>query len=152
MGLDLLDGMFREEILDHSRNPLNQRKLDEADVTAYGVNPFCGDELHLQVRLDEQGRIQEVGLQGVGCSINKATGSMLTQLIRGKTLDDIEALSNVFSKMMQGDSASEAELKELGELEVLSDVRRFPVRIKCALLAWDTLADGIEDYRRDRHG
>ena len=149
MRFNELDGMYREEILEHSRDPRNQQKLADADITAEGVNPFCGDEIHLQVRIDGHGRVQEVGLQGVGCAINKATGSMLTQLIEGRTLNEIEALSNGFSKLMQGDAPSEAELANLGELGVMSDVRRFPVRIKCALLAWDTLADGIDDYRRD---
>ena len=149
MRFNELDGMYREEILEHSRDPRNQQKLADADITAEGVNLFCGDEIHLQVRIDGQGRVQEVGLQGVGCAINKATGSMLTQLIEGRTLNEIEALSNGFSKLMQGDVASDAKLGELG---VMSDVRRFPVRIKCALLAWETLGDGIEDYRRDRQG
>ena len=152
MGLDGLDDLYRGAILDHRRHPRNRDKLDEADVTADGVNPFCGDEIHLQIKLDEHGRVAHVGLQAEGCALNQATGSMLTEAIEGKTLQKIDALAHVFSSMMQGEPHSQEELTELGDLETLSGVRQFPIRIKCALLAWDTLDEGIEEYRRAHHG
>ena len=149
MAFDQLDDVYREVILDHRRHPRNHRKLENADLTADGVNPFCGDEVHLQITLDD-GRVSEVGLQGVGCSINQATGSMLTEAIQGKTVDQIEGLSALFEAMMRGDMLSEKDTKHLGDLQELDGVRQFPVRIKCALLAWSTLEDAIDDYHR-RH-
>ena len=143
-----LDDIYRDAILEHCRNPRNRDSLDHAEITADGVNPFCGDEIHLQVRLDQQGRVSQVGLQGVGCAINQATGSMLTEVMEGKTLEEIQDVSHVFSNMMQGDMPVEKELKVMGDLKALSGVRKFPVRIKCALLAWDALQEGIEEYRR----
>ena len=146
MAFDQLDDFYREVILDHRRHPRNHRKLENADLTADGVNPFCGDEVHLQIALDD-GRVSAVGLQGAGCSINQATGSMLTEAIEGKTLPEVEGLSALFEAMMRGDMLSEKDTQRLGDLQELDGVRRFPVRIKCALLAWSTLDDAIDDYR-----
>ena len=147
MEFDRLDDIYGDPILEHLRNPRNQDKLEDADITARGVNPFCGDEVHLQIKLDGQGRVARVGLQGVGCSINQAAGSMLTEVIEGRTLQEIEAVSDAFGAMMRGGVSSEDEPPLPGELPALSGVRRLPVRIKCALLAWSTLEEGIEEYR-----
>ena len=145
-----LDDLYHDAILDHCRHPRNRPPLADPDITARAVNPFCGDEIHLQIGLDDDGRAARVGLQGVGCSINQAAGSMLTEAIRGQTLTEVEDISNAFGSMMQGDTASEEEVKALSrDLPMLSSVRRFPVRIKCALLAWTALDDGIEEYRRN---
>ena len=148
MEFDQLNDVYREAILDHRRNPRNHARLDDADITSDGVNPFCGDEIHLQIKLDGRGRVARIGLQGEGCSINQATGSILTEVLDGKTIEQIEAVSDAFQRMMRGDTLSDEELRELGELNELSGVRQFPVRIKCALLAWSTLEEGIGDYRR----
>ena len=144
-----LDDVYGETILEHRRNPLNKEKLDDADFTADGVNPFCGDEVHLQVDLDERDLVSRVGFQGEGCSINQASGSILSEIIKGTALTEVEAKAVLFNRLMGGESLSEPELNELGDLKALSGVRNFPVRIKCALLAWSTLEEGIEDYRRD---
>jgi nitrogen fixation NifU-like protein len=144
MALGNLDEIYRDDmILDHRRNPRNPEKPDVVDFTADGVNPFCGDEIHLQFGLDQEGRIAKVGFQGEGCSINQATGSMLSEAIRGLTLPEAEALSERFHRMMQGPEPTPAQLGQLGDLGTLAKVREFPVRIKCALLAWSTLEDGI---------
>jgi len=149
MGLRQLDKVYSEAILDHCRNPRNGEKLEEADITADGVNPFCGDEIHVQISLGRESRTTGIGLQGVGCSINKAAGSMLTESIIGKTPQEVERVSVLFRRMMGGEVLSENELDELGGLQELAGVRQFPVRIKCALLAWSTLEEGIETYHRD---
>ena len=141
-----LDDLYRETILEHCRNPRNRDKLEDGELTAVGVNPFCGDEIHLQFNLDEEGRIAGVGLQGVGCSINQASGSMLTEVIEGKRLEEVESFSDAFRNMMEADPSTPAP-EEVGGLQSLSGVRHFPVRIKCALLAWSTLEEAIEDYR-----
>ena len=142
-----LDDIYPDVILEHRRNPRNRDKLDEAHITASDVNPFCGDEVYLQIALDEQDRVERIGLQAVGCSINQAAASMLTEAIQGKPLEKVEALSSTFSQMMQGDTPAEEAVKNLGNLQVLAGVRRYPVRIKCALLAWSALDDGILEYR-----
>ena len=148
METDELEDLYHETILDHRRNPRNHDKLEDADIVADGINPFCGDEVHIQINLDDGGRITEVGLQGVGCSINQAAGSMLAEVIDGESLDGTEAVSNSFRAMMEGnDSIGGPPLP--GDLQSLSGVKQFPVRIKCALLAWSTLEEGLERYRRD---
>ena len=152
MVLNELDDVYREAILDHSRSPRNREKLERADITADGVNPFCGDEIHVQIALDGDGRVARVGLQGVGCAINQAAGSMLTETVLSMTDGEIEAVSNLFGRLMNGGTLSEAELAELGDLQELVGVRQFPVRIKCTLLAWSTLREGIEEYRRNQTG
>ena len=141
MRFEELDELYQETILEHRRHPRNGNKLADPDISANAVNPFCGDEIHIQITLDGDGRVERVGLQGVGCSINQATGSMLSDAIKGKTLDDLRALSKRFSDLMVGGQSD-----GLGELETLAGVRQFPVRIKCALLAWSALDEGIDDY------
>ena len=144
-----LDEIYRDDaILDHRRRPRNPARLSDADIIADGVNPFCGDEIHLQIRLDAAGRAVAVGFQGEGCSINQATGSMLSEAIKGKTPPEMTALADKFRDMLQSPTPPPAEtLKSLGDLGSLAKVREFPVRIKCALLAWSTLEDGVAGMR-----
>ena len=144
MALGNLDEIYRDDvILDHRRNPRNPVRLNDPDIVADGVNPFCGDEIHLQIRLDAGGRVSEVGFQGEGCSINQATGSMLSEAIKGLTPNEVAELSDSFHRMMQGSDPTQEQLAGLGDLGSLAKVRDFPVRIKCALLAWSTLEDGL---------
>lgn len=144
MALGSLDHIYRDDvILDHRRNPRNPGRLDDADIAMDGVNPFCGDEIHLQIKLDSDCRVARVGFQGEGCSINQATGSMLSEAVKGLTLDEAAGLSDRFHRMMQGPDPSPEQLADLGDLGSLAKVRDFPVRIKCALLAWSTLEDGL---------
>ena len=144
MALGNLDEIYRDDlILEHRRYPRNPDFLPNADIVVDGVNPFCGDEIHLQIVLDDQSRVSQVGFQGEGCSINQATGSMLSEAIKGLTLTEAEELSYSFHRMMQGPDPSSSHLDDLGDLGSLAKVREFPVRIKCALLAWSTLEDGI---------
>lgn len=150
MQSDELDDLYREVILDHYRRPRNQQRLEDAQVQAEGNNPFCGDEIALQVKLNGQGAIQDIGFQGRGCSISQASVSMLTEALKGKTLEEAEALSQTFRRMMRGEELDDADLEALGDLEALRGVRKFPVRIKCALLAWTTLEEGMEAYRARR--
>ena len=145
MRFEELDELYQEKILEHRRHPRNGDELADPDISADAVNPFCGDEIHIQIALDGDGRVEHVGLQGVGCSINQATGSMLSDAIKGKSLDDLRALSERFNGLMLGGQSD-----GLGELETLAGVRQFPVRIKCALLAWSALDEGIEDYTAAR--
>ena len=145
-----LDDLYREVILDHYRAPRNSQRVEDPHVQAHGFNPFCGDEVNLQLRLDGDGAIQEVGFQGRGCSISQASASMLTQAVKGRSLEEAEALRQTFRRMIQGEELTEEDVEALGELEVLEGVRRFPIRIKCALLAWAALDDGIEEYQAQK--
>ena len=146
--LPQLDDLYRDAILDHRRNPRNSARLDNVHITGDSVNPFCGDETHLQMELDAEGRIRRVGLQSEGCSINHAAGSMLTQAVMGKTISEIGGLIATFRRMMQGDSDAESRLNDENDLVSLIGVREFPVRIKCALLSWLALEDGVHSYCR----
>ena len=140
-----LDAIYRDPIFDHHREPRNRDRLTDPDLSAKAVNPFCGDEAELEIRLDDEGRVSEVAAQAVGCSINQAAASMLSQTIKGLSLDDVGALDGLFRKMMQGEEAPDEELDRLGEMRSLAGVRAFPVRIKCALLAWSAVEDAIAD-------
>lgn len=142
-----VDDLYREIILDHYRNPRNPEKLPAADIAAEGMNPFCGDEVLLQIALKD-GLVDAVGFQGVGCSISQASASILTELIKGKTLQEAEAVYLLFRDMMQGKETSAEAMEALGQAEALAGVKRFPIRIKCALLAWVTLEDGIKKHRQ----
>ena len=141
-----LDDLYREVILDHYRTRRNSQRLSDAQVDAHGNNPFCGDEVFLQLRLNGEGTIQEIGNQGQGCSISQASASMMTDALKGRTLEEAEALRELFRRMLSGEQLSEAEVEALGELEALHGVRQFPVRIKCALLGWSVLEDGVKEY------
>jgi nitrogen fixation NifU-like protein len=144
-----LDELYRDDIiLDHNRNPRNADRLDSPDLVADAVNPFCGDEVHLQINLDDKGCVSEVGYKGVGCAICRATGSMLSEVIKGCTLEETEEISSIFQDMMQGTEPTEEQADLLGDLTSMSAVRAFPIRIKCALLALSALDDGIFEYRR----
>jgi nitrogen fixation NifU-like protein len=140
-----LDDLYREVILDHYAHPRNRGRLDPADVTVEGANPLCGDELAISVRLRED-RVEDVKFEGRGCSISQASASMMTDLIKGKTLDEVRALIGAFKEMMHGREPA----AELGDLVALAGVRKFPVRIKCATLSWIALEQGLDDHAAGR--
>jgi nitrogen fixation NifU-like protein len=143
-----VDDLYQEIILDHYRSPRNQEKLAESDLEAQGLNPFCGDEVVLQIKLID-GLVSGVSFKGTGCSISQASASILTDAIKGKTLSEAEALYFRFRDMMYGKDHSEDGMDQLGEAEALAGVKKFPIRIKCALLAWATLEDAIKEYLRE---
>ena len=144
MAPDDLDELFGDDlILDHRRHPRNPEHIDDAAIIADGANPFCGDEVHFQIAIDEDGRVSDIGFQGVGCAINQASGSMLSEAIKGKTLDEIRELHDLFSGLMKGRMPNKEQAAVLGDLASLTAVLAFPIRIKCALLPWSALEDGI---------
>jgi nitrogen fixation NifU-like protein len=142
-----IDDLYREVILDHHRNPRGDRPLEHPDVEASGRNPSCGDEVTLQVRFDGE-RIAGVGVLSRGCAISTSSGSMLAELIEGLTLAEAEQIAEAFRTVMHGDEFPTHV--DLGDLEALEGVRRFPVRIKCALLPWVTLLDALLAHRQGR--
>lgn len=138
------DSLYREIILDHYRNPRHHQPLPNADVVAEGYNPLCGDEVELRLAFDN-GRIAGVSVSGRGCSISQASGSMLTDAVVGKRVDEAERLIDLFTEMVKDPNVEPAE--ELGDLEALHGVAKFPVRVKCATLAWHTLGDGLKQRK-----
>ena len=143
-----LDELYQEIILDHYRNPRNTEPLQDPQIKAEGFNPFCGDQVTLQLKLNSNGTIEATAHQSKGCSISQASASMLTELLKGKPLKEAEAISDAFQRLMRGEPVDEAELEALSDLEALQGVRQFPIRIKCALLAWAALEEGLEEHQR----
>jgi nitrogen fixation NifU-like protein len=140
-----LDDLYRDIILEYYRNPRNRGSLPSPTVSREGQNPLCGDEVRLDLRVRE-GVIEDAAFDGKGCSISQASASMLTEAVRGLTLEEAEQLYQRFHRLMTGDDS--VELEELGDLEALSGVRRFPVRVKCATLAWHILDEAIKQLRQ----
>jgi len=145
-----IEELYRDVILDHNRNPRNRGTLDHPDAHAEGNNPLCGDELTLDLLFDGD-RVTEVAIQGQGCSISQSSASMMSQAIKGRTLDEVRNLIATFKAMMDIETApSQTGLDPdrpgavLGDLEALQGVRKFPVRIKCANLAWTTLEEALK--------
>ena len=133
-----LSELYQQVILDHNKKPRNFRKIDDANRTAEGFNPLCGDQL--TVYLDfENGIVNDVSFEGSGCAISKASASMMTQAIKGKSIDDAEVLFNEFHQMVTGELDEEATPHHLGRLTIFAGVREFPARVKCASLSWHTL-------------
>lgn len=148
MELDRLDHIYRDVILDHARSPRHQEEVPDPDIQGDAINPFCGDEIHLRIKLGPHGRALRIGLQSSGCAICQASGSMLTEAIEGKSPGEMESLAARFRALMAGQPLSDGDLDSLGPLRSLAGVREYPIRIKCALLAWTALERGLEAYQR----
>ena len=139
-----LTALYQELILDHYRRPRNKGTLAQATHAVSLNNPLCGDEIDLQLRVDGD-VIKDVGFVGRGCSISQASASMMTQLLKDRTVPQALALADRMTAMMHGDEAA-ARDKSLGELRALAGVAKFPVRIKCALLPWNALTDAVRAW------
>jgi nitrogen fixation NifU-like protein len=139
-----LDALYQEVILDHSKRPRNFRTLENANHHADGYNPLCGDKVTLYVRLVDD-RIADISFQGSGCAISTASASILTETLKGRTRAEAEALFEVFHDLVTGRPTTSAGAPALGKLAVFSGVSEFPVRVKCASLAWHTLRSALED-------
>ena len=135
--------LYQEVILDHNKSPRNFRELDGADRHADGYNPLCGDKLAVYVNLDDD-VITDISFLGSGCAISKASASLMTDAVKGKTLVEAQRLFEKFHSMVTGD-AGDVDEDELGKLAVLAGVRDYPTRIKCASLAWHTLRAACDE-------
>ena len=147
MSLGASDSLYREVVLDHHRNPRGSTPLANPDISASGKNPSCGDEVTLQLQFDGD-RISGVGVLSRGCAVSTSSGSMLAEVIDGLTTAEAQQVADVFKQVLKGDT-NPPEI-DLGDLEVLSGVSKFPVRIKCALLPWVTLLDAILAHQQGR--
>ena len=159
-----LEDLYREIILDHYRNPRNRGELETPPaVRTEGFNPLCGDEIVVYLDLDDDGVVRDIRIGGQGCSISQSSGSMMSAAVKGMTIDEVRALTQGFKAMMSihesslgedGESGEEpieapAEDVKLGDLEALRGVVKFPVRIKCATLSWNTLAQAIDEAQAE---
>jgi nitrogen fixation NifU-like protein len=130
--------LYQEVILDHSKRPRNFRRLEGANRTAEGYNPLCGDQITVYLHVEDD-VIRDISFQGSGCAISKASASMMTTALKGKTTTEAESLFRAFHQMVTSDRSAPFDSPELGKLAVFSGVHEFPVRVKCATLAWHTL-------------
>ena len=133
-----LNELYQQVILDHNKKPRNFRKLENANDTAEGYNPLCGDQLTIYVNVAGNA-VQEIAFEGSGCAISKAAASMMTQAVKGKSREQVEELFKEFHSMVTGELDEETEENSLGHLKIFAGVRDFPVRVKCATLPWHTM-------------
>ena len=143
---DDLRDLYQEVIFDHNRNPRNFRVIENADREVEGFNPLCGDRLTLYLKIAD-GVIQDASFQGSGCAISTASVSLMTEIIKGKTEQEVEQLFETFHKMTTGKD-QEINLEAVGKLAVLAGVREYPARVKCATLAWHTLDAALKNEQK----
>ncbi|MCM3663347.1 SUF system NifU family Fe-S cluster assembly protein [Mesobacillus subterraneus] len=143
MSFNNLDNLYRQVIMDHYKNPRNKGVLDEGSLTVNMNNPTCGDRIQLTMKV-EDGKVTDSKFEGEGCSISMSSASMMTQAIKGRSVEEALKLSQIFSDIMQGNDYDEDEL-DLGDIEALQGVAKFPARIKCATLAWKAMEKGLKE-------
>jgi len=139
-----LKELYQQVILDHNKSPRNFRKMDNASSTAEGYNPLCGDHIDVYV-LVEDDIVKDVSFKGEGCAISKASASVMTSMLKGKTIKEAEKLFNKFHDLVTGKLGDDLDTDELGKLAVFAGVQEFPVRVKCASLAWHTMLNALHD-------
>jgi nitrogen fixation NifU-like protein len=139
---DSLDDLYRQVILEHYQSPHNRGRLTEPDVANRGRNPMCGDDVEISASIAGD-KVEEIRFVGRGCSISQASASMLTDVVKGKSLAEARDLVEGFKLMMRGEPTGDVDLSDV---EALGGVRKFPVRVKCAMLAWTTFEEGIDSY------
>ena len=137
-----LEELYQEIILDHSRKPRNFGSLADASVLVHGDNPACGDEIHLAVKFDSNGGLQDIKFTGHGCAISQASASMMTTKLKGKNRTEVVEMLRAFHHLVTNESAEAP--KTLGDLRLLQGVRRFPLRVKCAMLAWRAVEQALQ--------
>jgi nitrogen fixation NifU-like protein len=142
-----MEDLSREIILDHYQNPRNHGRLEQPTVANRGNNPLCGDEIELSLAIDDgDGRIREIMFTGRGCSISQASASMMTEVVKGQKLEDVDLAVKRFAQGMANRQPPPAELED--ELDALQGVKKYPARVKCALLPWTTLRETVDLYRQ----
>ena len=139
-----LNDLYQEVILEHNKNPRNFREIADATRYADGNNPLCGDALRVYVEMEDD-HVKDVAFKGSGCAISKASASMMTQAVKGKSRDEAEVLFDEFHKMVTGALDAEADENHLGKLKIFAGVLEFPARVKCASLSWHTLHAALND-------
>ena len=136
--------LYQQVILDHNKSPRNFRKIDDANKHAEGYNPLCGDRINIYMII-EGDIVKDISFQGSGCAISKASASLMSSIVKGKTVREAEELFNKFHDLITGKLDDNFDLDELGKLAVFAGVREFPVRVKCASLAWHTMMSAVNE-------
>ena len=144
-----LNALYNQIIVENSRAPQNRRKVEDATIALEGVNPSCGDDIVLELRVKE-GVIEDAGFTGDGCAISQASASLMIDLVKGRTVEDARALLHLFFGMIKGEVADEARLEELEEAIALQGVSHMPARVKCAVLAWHTLEEALDGKQPEK--
>ena len=139
-----LQDLYAEVVMDHNRRPRNFKKIDGADRTADGFNPLCGDQISLYLNLDGGDSIQDIGYVAVGCAISKAAASMMSEAVKGQSLENAQRVVSEFRHMLTHRDGEEPDYEIMGDLEILEGVSNYPTRIKCATLPLHTLASAID--------
>jgi len=141
-----LSELYQAVILDHNKKPRNFHKLETANRSAEGFNPLCGEQLHVYLQVEGEGdRVNDISFAGTGCAIWKASASMMTQAVKGKSRAEAEILFDEFHGMVTGRLDEESDPNHLGRLKIFAGVREFPVRVKCATLSWHTLLAALNN-------
>ena len=139
-----LEELYQEVILDHSRRPRNFGELPDATVHVHGDNPSCGDEIHLAVKFGSDGRVDDIKFSGHGCAISQAAASMMTSKLKGKDRDTTVSMLQSFTNLIMGGDSETPPTNSLGDLRLLRGVRKFPQRVKCAMLPWRALEQALQ--------
>ncbi|HEY9746118.1 MAG TPA: SUF system NifU family Fe-S cluster assembly protein [Oculatellaceae cyanobacterium] len=135
--------LYQQIILEHNKKPRNFKVVESANAYSLGKNPLCGDQFAVYTKLDAEGKIEDIGFQGDGCAISKASASLMTNAVKGKTRDEALQMKEEFQQLLTGQLDATDE-HHLGRLTILAGVKEYPVRVKCATLAWHTLAAALE--------
>ncbi|UOQ94262.1 SUF system NifU family Fe-S cluster assembly protein [Halobacillus shinanisalinarum] len=143
MSFNNLDTLYRQVIMDHYKNPRNRGTVEGDHLTVDMNNPTCGDRIQLQLQVNE-GIVEDAKFDGEGCSISMSSASMMTQAIKGQKIEDAVKMSHMFSELMLGNEVEDDSI-DLGDIEALQGVAKFPARIKCATLAWKAMEKGVDD-------
>lgn len=138
-----LQALYQEVILDHNKKPRNFRVIDPATYSARGHNPLCGDQIKVFLTVDENNIIQDVSFKGEGCAISTASSSLMTEAVKGKSIKDAEKLYDLFHESVTTDN--DVDSSELGRLRILTGVKKYPARVKCATLAWHALHAALSE-------
>ena len=137
--------LYQEVILDHSRHPRHYGALDDASHKAEGYNPLCGDRVTVYLKLGEDGRVADIKFEGKGCAISQASASMMTDMLKGRTREDAEKLMEGFLHLVKGEDAAGLSEDDRETLDVMGGISEFPMRVKCATLAWHTYRNALEE-------
>jgi nitrogen fixation NifU-like protein len=141
--MDELRELYQQVILDHNKNPRNFGKLEGANRQQEGFNPLCGDHLHVYLQVDDDDVIEDIRFEGAGCAISKASASLMTDAVKGRSSAEAEAVFERFQALVTSDVETPVDQAQVGKLAVFAGVREFPMRVKCATLAWHTMRSAL---------
>ena len=142
-----LKELYQQVILDHNKSPRNFKKLETANHTAEGYNPLCGDKINIYVETEDN-KVKDISFLGSGCAISKASASLMSSFVKGKSIDEAKQIFEKFHELITGKLTEDNAIEELGKLKVFAGVREFPVRVKCASLAWHTMLAALKEDKK----